>query len=102
MVKSLSFHATIESSRLQYDDEPDGLYFIYGVEEINGKKERYYVNCVDVHDVATSLAQNAAMVYDYTYVKKFGEGTVFVTRRPATILAKPQDRPRDTGRPNPT
>ena len=68
---------------MEYDNEPDGLYFIYGVyEDANGKdKERHYVRCVDSEVVAKSLAWTAAKnEYDYCYVEQFGVGRIYTIR----------------------
>lgn len=67
---------------LEYDIEPDGLYFVYGVHILpDGSKDRHHVGTVDVLDVAKAGAENAKAVFDYCYVKQFGVGTVYFSRR---------------------
>lgn len=75
----------------EYDIEPDGLYFIYGVNRCeDGSKDRFHVGTVDVLDVAKAGADNATRAYDYCYVKQFGAGTVyFVERAPEYGAAMP-------------
>lgn len=66
---------------IEYDCEPDGLYFVYGANVLpDGSKDRHHVVTVDVLDVAKAGADNATKAYDYCYVKQFGVGTVYFSR----------------------
>lgn len=81
---------------LEYDIEPDGLYFVYGVHVAeDGSKDRHHVTTVDVLDVAKAAAHNATRAFDYCYVKQFGQGTVYYSRRdmaPSAEMAPPAPR----------
>ena len=67
---------------MEYDTEPGGQYVVYGVVVMqDGSKDRHHVCTVDVLDVAAACADNARAAFDYCYVKQFGSGTVYFSRR---------------------
>ncbi len=77
-------------------DEPDGLYFVYGVcVQPDGSKDRTMMCTLDRLDHAQARADQGLRAYDYCYVKQFGQGTVYVAQRPVVGLLSRRDVPLD-------
>ncbi len=80
---------------MEHYGDPDGLYFVYGVEVLpDGTRDRYLVSTVDILDVAKAKADLATAAYNYCYVKQFGVGTVYFSEpKPNFEPISPSEEP---------